>query len=243
MDFLQIGLNELKQGYQVKGKRVCCNYCQTTYSFEKSHKDEAINQIREHLHHAHNGEKQALIVFDSKYNTLTDKQKELLLNFGSDKKDQEIAKEFNVSASTIRQQKFTFREKAKQAKVYLAQFDAVFSEKQPIEDTLLPIPEASEVVDDRFVLTEREYAEIVRKYFDFSTGDIVLTVFPKGQKKIIGILNRIVEEFSFNQQYNGKEIDVRLEEIYFDYLLLKRYLVDYGFFARTMDGSEYRRIY
>lgn len=242
MDFLQIKQNELKQGYQVKNKKVFCNYCQAAYSFEKNHETIAINQIKEHLMQKHNGEKRALIMFDSKYNTLTDKQKELLLDFSTMKKDQEIAHHIGVSPSTIRHQKFTFREKAKQAKVYLAQFESIFSENLP-EDTLVPIPEASEIVDDRFVLTEKEYAEIVRKYFDFSTGEIVLTVFPKGQKKIVGILNRIVEEFSLNQHYTGKEMDEQLKKIYFDYLLVKRYLIDYGFFTRTPDGIDYYRIY
>ncbi|MGM0124345.1 hypothetical protein IGI37_001722 [Enterococcus sp. AZ194] len=243
MEFLQMSLNELKQGYRIDQANVCCNYCQEFFSFDSEQKALAVSQINEHLNRVHGGPNQALVSFASKYNTLTEKQKELLFSFSSEKKDQEIADLFKVSPSTIRHQKFTFREKAKQAKVYLAQFEAVFSEKQAPEDSLIPVPEATGVIDDRFVLTEKEYAEIVRKYFDFSTGEVVLTVFPKGQKNVIGILNRIVEEFSMRKRYSGKDIDRQLEKIYFDYLLIKRYLIDYGFFTRTPDGSEYQRIY
>ncbi|KAF1296893.1 hypothetical protein BAU15_14410 [Enterococcus sp. JM4C] len=241
MDLLQIGLNELGQGYQISPNLIACNYCQTEYPYEKQ-PNEAIARMKEHLVTVHKGSQQALVALDSKYNTLTTKQKELLLHFGSGEKDQEIAEKFEVSPSTIRHQKFTFREKAKQAKVYLAQFEAIFSEKSLPEDNLLPVPDAAGIVDDRFLLTETEYAEIVRKYFEFSTGALVLTVFPKGQKNIIGILNRIVEEFTMHTHYSGKEVDEQLKAIYFDYLLIKRYLIDYGFFTRTPDGADYYRL-
>lgn len=243
MNFLQISLNELIQGFRIDGTDVYCNYCLNFTTNASDSLSTSIAKVTQHIEDAHHGPEQALLTFESKYNTLTDKQKELLLQFTLDKKDQEIADDLQVSPSTIRHQKFTFREKAKQAKVYLAQFEAVFSNTHESEDTLLPTPDQSEIIDDRFLITEKEYADIVKKYFDFSQGTVVLKTLPKGQKKIIAILNRIIEEFSMNHHYSGQEIDMRLKEIYFDYLLIKRYLVDYGFFTRIADGSDYSRIY
>ena len=64
-----------------------------------------------------------LLNTESRYNTLTQNQKTLLSRLAQGWSDQEIAKEAGVSVSTVRHQKFVFREKAKQARVYLALYE------------------------------------------------------------------------------------------------------------------------
>lgn len=96
-----------------------------------------------------------LLYSDTKYNTLTDNQKELLLLFYSDMSDSEIAKKLGVSHSTVRHQKFTFREKAKQAKLYLAVFESVFEDKIKNEDAIIPIHNHAIYYDERYVITEK----------------------------------------------------------------------------------------
>ncbi len=46
-----------------------------------------------------------------------------------------------------------------------------------------------------------------------------------------------------NRRYSLRETDNILRSIYSDYSLLKRYLIDDGFFDRTPDGREYWRIF
>ncbi|KRM77605.1 DUF2087 domain-containing protein [Secundilactobacillus collinoides] len=233
MDFPNLNIDELVQGYHQSGPQMQCNYCSATFT------DAA--EMAAHLETIHDGALTALLTADTKYNTLTDNQSKLLQAFSRKQKDQTIADQLEVSASTIRHQKFTFREKAKQARFYLAQYQAVFG-VQSTED-YLPIPPMATDNDDRFRITETEYAKTTQKYFEFTDGGLVLTRLPKGQKKIITLLYRISDEFTFNTKYAQPDVDAKLKAIYFDYGIIKRYLIDYGFLARTTDNRTYWRIF
>ena len=241
MDILATSTLTWQKGWQVVGEHVLCLFCDDVMA-EKNDPD-GEEKIAAHLQTVHGGVANALIHATTKYNTLTAKQKELLTLFATEKSDQEIAQLLQISPSTVRHQKFTFREKAKQATLYQAIYASVFQKATAPTATLLSVPEKSFIVDDRFNLTEAEYGKILQQYFDFSGPHLTLTLLPKSQKKIIGILNRIVEEFSLGVPYSGTTIDSTLQKIYFDYSLLKRYLVDYGYFKRTADGATYQRIY
>ncbi|ANZ60427.1 hypothetical protein AYR62_15185 [Secundilactobacillus paracollinoides] len=233
MNFQDLPIAALIQGYHPVGGQLQCNYCTARFSEPEA--------VITHLNATHGGALDALLTADTKYNTLTETQIRLLQAFSLKQKNQAIADQLGVSASTIRHQKFTFREKAKQARLYLAQYQAVFGD-EPTKD-YLPIPPMATDNDDRFRITETEYADTTQKYFTFTDAGIVLTRLPKGQKKIITLLYRIADEFSFNTKYPQHEVDTKLKAIYFDYGIIKRYLIDYGFLARTTDNRTYWRIF
>lgn len=232
MDLLAMTLAELKQGWHVETDDYCCNYC--------NYRCQLLSDIQQHVADQHQG---ADLVHDTtRYNTLTDKQQRLFTLFAAGKRDKEIAEELQLSPSTIRHQKFTFRERAKQAKYYLATFEKTFFADSSA-DRLLPIPPTTEIIDDRFAITEAEYAAITKKYFKFTTGTLQLNQWPNGEKKIVAILHRIIEEVARDYRYSEAEIDQLIQPIYFDYAIIRRYLVDYGFMARTSDGTQYWRIF
>ena len=56
------------------------------------------------------------------------------------------------------------------------------------------------------------------------------------------ILTKIAEQFEFDREYTGKEVDVILKENFDDYVSLRRSLIEYGFFNRTADGSKYWKL-
>ncbi len=233
---------EVKQGFHQQKDQLICNYCEEkfeegqVYSFSGKFY-EAKQAITEHILEAHEGNARMLREEASKYNTLTEKQKKLLQAFQSGKKDTQIATEFGLSASTVRHQKFTFREKAKQAKLYLAQYENTFRTDEKKSSFFL-IPHKAQNLDDRFMITEEESAKTLKTYFDFDDG-LVLRRWPKKQKKIIIVLNRIKEELLPHKIYTEKEITQLLSHIYFDSVTLRRYLFDYGFISRTPDGKQY----
>ena len=69
----------------------------------------------------HGGWFQAFLNMESRYNTLTQKPEKAAQPFGAKAgRTRRLLKEAGVSVSTVRHQKFVFREKAKQARVYLA---------------------------------------------------------------------------------------------------------------------------
>lgn len=226
-------IDELVQGYRQIRKIYSCNYCSATFFKQE--------QINNHLAEQHNGALSALLSVPEKYNTLTQNQQQLLTVFKQPIKDSDIAKQLQVSPSTIRHQKFTFREKAKQAQLYLAQYQAVFGSDQDAE--LLPIPPTIVTADDRFKITNQEYQKLTQRYFDYHDHQLHLIRLPKGQKRIVTLLYRISDEFDFNINYTQPEIDQRLKAIYPDYDIIKRYLVDYGFLARTTDNRRYWRTF
>lgn len=234
MDLMDSTLAELTAGYRQLGKTWTCNYCTATFT--------NVDQIQHHLDEQHGGTLAALLTSDSKYNTLTANQRQLLSAFHEKVKDDLIAERLQKSASTIRHQKFTFREKAKQAKLYLAQYAAAFGTTEPTPE-YLPIPPAATAQDERFKITKADYQQLIQRAFDFTKDQLVLKKWPKGEKKRITLLYRISVEFDFRTLYSQSEIDEKLQLISADYGILRRYLIDYGFLARTTDNRTYWRIF
>lgn len=235
MDLTNLTIDDLKRGWHQTATALSCNYCDA--SWEPS---TAIETIEQHLTIVHGGNQSSLIHLDSRYNTLTAKQQNLLTAFATGIKDADLAKQFQLAAATIRHQKFTFREKAKQAKLYLAIYQSVFESGQTSND-LIALPEQPGIVDDRFAITEDEVAQTLKQYFDFDHEPLQLKRWPKKQKTIVMILTRIIDEIPLNKPLSEAELNAYLRPIYFDYTTLRRYLIDYGFLKRTVDGRQYWR--
>lgn len=128
-------LDELKNGfsYDKKSNDYICGYCHQVFRegqiFQIDNRFYLADQaIATHMQSEHGGNLKQLLGSDSRYNVLTEKQKELMSLFYSGITDKEIAKKLGVSNSTIRRQRFTFREKAKQARFYLAVYEQVFED-------------------------------------------------------------------------------------------------------------------
>ena len=67
----------------------------------------------------------------------------------------------NVIEGTIRRQRFTFREKAKQAKFYLAMYELVFEDEPLTAEQIIPIHNNAIYVDDRYLITAEEKQHII----------------------------------------------------------------------------------
>ena len=245
MDYGRLTLEEIKQGYRIdeESNSYICNYC------DKAFQEGQVFSIGEnfytpehatikHIEIEHGGNVKQLLFSDTKYNTLTDNQKELFSLFHSDVSDSDIAKKLNVSASTIRRQKFTFREKAKQAKLYLALFGHVFESKPKNEENFIPIHNNAIYYDDRYIITEQEKAHVLETFFE-SFEPLILKKFSPKEKKKVVILAKISEQFKHGKQYTEKEVNQILKPIYDDFISIRRYLIMYGFMERTDDGKSY----
>lgn len=244
MDYNKLTLTELKNGYRYDEQKdsYICNYCEKIFEggqiFSINNKFYlAKYAISKHIEIEHNGNFTQLIDSDTKYNTLTENQKELLKLFRLKISNYEIAKKLGISESTVRQQRFTFREKAKQAKLYLAMYEQAF-ENIIDKDDIIPIHNSAVCVDERYLITEEEKQHILEATFS-SLNPLILKTFPKKEKKKIVILTKIAEQFKHNRQYSEKEINQILKPIYEDYSTIRRYLIVYGFMERTKDSSKY----
>lgn len=170
--------------------------------------------VMKHIKQIHSSNLTQLLYSESKYNTLTQNQRELLAMFYSKISDKDMAKKLNVTEGTIRRQRFTFREKAKQAH----------------NNTIY--------VDDRYLITAEEKQHIIETFFS-STHPLVLKSFSPNEKKKVVILGKIAEQFEYGKKYSECEVNKILKPIYDDYMTIRRYLIMYGFMERTRDGRQY----
>ncbi len=105
------------------------------------------------------------------------------------------------------------------------------------ETNLVKLSGKSIPQDDRSVITKKEETEAINKFFD-SEGKILN--FPKKQKKKLIILNKIIDDFEKGKSYSEKEVNEILKNRYFDFVTLRRYMIDYGFLRRNENGTDYR---
>lgn len=247
MDFPKIfwgaSIDEIKQGYvyNKENKVFTCLCCGEVFEQGLIYQDEdklfdAEYAVKNHIKNKHQSVLHFLLTLDKKYTSLTDVQKNLIIQFYEGKNDKEIAKELEVSSSTIRNQRFQLREKSKQAKIILSIVELLEDKMSNYNDNkLIPIHRTATSVDERYAITENEKKEFINKYF----ANDVLISFPKRQKRIIAILQHIITFFDYKRKYTEKEVNEILGKIYHDYVTIRRYLIEYGLLKRKADGSEY----
>ncbi|AUD65280.1 hypothetical protein BK011_06110 [Tenericutes bacterium MZ-XQ] len=89
-----------------------------------------------------------------------------------------------------------------------------------------------------FEITEKDFKEAEQRYID-TLNPLVLKVFPAKEKKKYVLLTYIIKLFKKGIQYTEKEINEILKPVYEDYVIIRRYLVDYDFLDRLDNGKAY----
>ncbi|MGE4571586.1 MAG: DUF2087 domain-containing protein [Candidatus Izemoplasmatales bacterium] len=87
-----------------------------------------------------------------------------------------------------------------------------------------------------YSLQEKE--EVLNKFF-IDKDKLTLIRFPKKLKQKYLCLLWIITLFDTNKAYSEKEVNQILEPVLDDYVMIRRYLVDYGLLKRELDGSKY----
>ncbi|HHY74850.1 MAG TPA: DUF2087 domain-containing protein [Bacillus bacterium] len=241
--FWNASLEELKQGYIQENESYICLLCGE--KFEKGiiypHKSifyEAERYMRVHIEDAHQSVFEYLIGLDKKLTGLTDHQNHLLRLFYQGKSDKEVQSEMGIgSVSTIRHHRFALKEKERQAKSFLAIME-LLKEKDKYAPAFIPPHKTAKMVDDRYAVTEEEQQEIIKKYLPEGVSGR-LKKFPPKEKQRLIILREITKRFESDAIYTEKEINQLLNEIYDDYVMIRRYLIEYGLIDRKSDGSQY----
>ncbi len=103
------------------------------------------------------------------------------------------------------------------------------------EPEMVKFPASLTMQDDRAKITVQERDKIIKQFFDGDT----LKQFPKKQKKKLVLLHRISGMFNPEKRYTENDVNMILMGVYEDYVMIRRYLIEYGFLNRKPDGSEY----
>ena len=195
---------------------------------------EAERYIREHIAAVHGSVLEYLLGLDKRLTGITDQQTALLRLFARGDADKHIAAELGIAASTVRNHRFALRERAKQARVFLAVME-ILEANSSADEKFIPMRRSATMVDDRYRVTEAEREAILAKYF---VGD-KLSEFPIKQKRKLVVLDRIAKAFDVGRRYSEKEVSEIILAFYADYATIRRYLVEYGFLDREPGGAAY----
>ncbi|MFB9770476.1 DUF2087 domain-containing protein [Lactiplantibacillus modestisalitolerans] len=255
MDLTNYTLADLERGWHRNDSQLTCNYCQVSWPCST---EAAV--MHEHLQVVHGGNLSQLIHLDDRANTLTTKQQNLLMAFATGMKDQALAQQFQVAAATIRHQKFTFREKAKRAKLFLAIYQSVTQQAttRPAPTTAAPAPTTTQKtqisaqpsapaeisVNQPAASTpptdETQAAQILQNYLDFSAEPVRLTKWPTEARVLTVLLHRLVVELPANQVLTAQTLRQRLSQLYFDPMTLQRALLTSGLLVRV-GSNQFQR--
>ena len=134
-----------------------------------------------------------------------------------------------ITEATVRRQRFNFREKAKQAKLYLATYEQAFA---AAGEPLMPIHDHAVFVDDRYVITEQEREKILKTCF-VSLDPLGPQGVPPKEKKKVVVLAEIAKQFEPGRRYAEREVNDILRPVYGDTATIRRFLIIYGLMSRT----------
>ncbi len=235
---------EREQGYCKIGEQYHCLMCdyQTEEGFIYPKGElfvDAKKQMMLHIEEVHESVFEYLVELDKKTTGLSEHQSKLLKMFYQGVSDYDIQTALNIgSISTIRNHRYALKEKEKQAKVFMTLMGIYGKSIDPKTVTVKPHKTAT-MVDRRYDVTLEESAKIIKKYFPKGTDERLTTFYVKEKHKIV-ILRAIIKKFERFCLYKEKEVDEILKKIYpDDHVLIRRYLIQYGFMNREIDGSAY----
>ncbi len=236
-------VEELKNGFVFEEKRCAyvCLFCGTVFERGVVFKQggrlvDAQKAACLHIREAHDSVFAALLREGKKNTGLTEVQSDMLLGFFGGVSDGELARGAGISPSTVRFQRFSFREKARQARVILA-LEGLLEHRLACDEAPEVHPNAT-MVDERYMTTGTESERIAGNFFVSLDPPVLKTLSSKEKNKLV-ILKIIAGQFEPGKHYTEKQVNDILRPIYGDYVSIRRYLIEYGFMDRTADGQAY----
>ncbi len=241
--FWKASVEELKQGFTFnqESQIYTCLICEKEYEegviypvgdIFLSAKKAIINHILE----IHGSLFEYFLNMGKVYTGLTEHQRELMKMFHEGLSDKDIVDRTEAtSTSTIRNQRFSFKEKYKQAKIIVAMYELLDSSKY---ERLIDFHKTATSIDERYAITEKERDSILSTYFD-KDNNMLVGDFPSKEKKKIVILQHIMNEFDVSKKYTEKDINEIIKKFYADYATIRRYFIQYGFLERNTSCTEY----
>jgi DNA-binding CsgD family transcriptional regulator len=234
-------LEDLSRGYTLQNGACICLFCGEEYLCGDiyafgSRLVDAPTAARLHIGQAHGGVFEALLAGGKKRTGLTEGQSGMLPLFYRGLPDRDIAARLGITAATVRFQRFHLREKARQARAFLALFSLLEARAGQTEPE---IHRGATMIDERYMTGEDEAKKIIGTFFSSLEPPKLKSLSSKEKKKLV-ILRVIAGQFTPGRRYAEKEVNAILRDIFEeDHVTLRRYLIEYGFLERTADCAEY----
>lgn len=243
--FWESSIEELEAGYKLLEGAYICLLCGKSfeegliYRISGNKLMDAERAVKEHIAIDHRSSFDSFLQLDRKYTGLSEQQQTMMQYFYEGVGDKEISKRLGLAQSTVRNYRFRIKEKARQAKIFLIlhhMMEKSFNE----EDRIVDIHRSATMIDERYSVTESERLERLSRFFN-ENGEF--TRFPKKEKDKVIFLREIVRVFKPGLNYSEEQANEMLKAFYDDYVLLRRYLIEYGLIERKPDGSAFRLVF
>lgn len=192
-----------------------------------------------HIQEEHGGVFNYLLEFDKKVIGFSEQQKNIIKMFYEGLSDNEVKDQLGIgSVSTVRNHRYTLKEKEKQAKCMVTIMSLLSKVTDESKEYIRP-HKTAKMLDKRYDITNKEYEKVLEKYFPDGVEARLKTFSMKEKNKIV-VLTEISKRFQAGRIYSEKDVDVILKEVYpDDHVVIRRYLIQYGFMDRRKDCSEY----
>ena len=239
-------VEEIARGFVKNENNYECIICQKAFQkgriYEINHElYDAEGAVSTHLKSEHHSMAAYLLDQGTGLMGLSEVQSKFLKMILEGKMDKEIGEMLGIAQSTVRNHRFKLREKEKQAKLFTALMLSIEAETHHeisksdvgvIED----IHMSATMVDDRYTITAEERQKTIQTYMK---EDGSIKQFPSREKKKIIVLGEVIKHFDEARDYEEKEVNKILKEIYEeDYPTLRRALIEYGFMERSIDCKK-----
>ena len=89
-----------------------------------------------------------------------------------------------------------------------------------------------------FDITQEDIQAIIDSVV-ISKNPLVFSMIPAREKKKYIMLCMVIHCFDKNKKYSEKEVNEILKPMFEDFVMMRRYLVNYHFMDRTTDGKAY----
>lgn len=230
----------LEKGIIETDSELVCLFCGKTFNKEEifSFGDKLVTAnyaVNQHIEKQHSGPLKALLNLPAETTGISSTQKRLITLLGLDLSDQEIAEQLDISTSTIRNHRFKLKEKKKQALYFIAVMNQLERRNKKMQTDELNIHN----YDERFDIQDKEKQKVLKTFLN---EDGKIESIPRKAKSKIILLGYIAEFFNNEKTYTEKEVNAVIQKVHEDFVAVRRYLIEYGFLARTNDGGKYWKI-
>lgn len=221
-------------GYVEENRYFCCLFCDKRVAKGVIYPVGEVlfedwRYMEHHIEAAHGSVFEHLLSGGRESTGLSDQQTKLLSLIYAGKSDKEIQQELQIgSLSTIRNHRFALRKKEKQAKMLVAVMNLLKQQQEVLVDE----PISNKSIDKSF-----EPPAELKRYFSEEDGRLTSYQLKEYEKE--QLVAEVALLFRPGKVYAEKEVNIILEEVYEDYMLLRRELVDRGLLTRNNEGSEY----
>lgn len=230
----------IEAGYFEKGGELVCLFCGASYLKEEIFAEDSRfftsrYQMQQHISKVHGGVLKAVLNLPQEATGISATQKNILSLFAVDLTDEEIAQQLTVSTSTIRNHRFKLKEKKRQAQYFLAVMAQLERSNKKMQAEEISIAN----YDDRFNISEKERQKVLQNFLDEKGW---AETIPSKEKSKIILLQKLIGEFNEEKTYTEAQVNQIIQQMFADFVSVRRYLIQYGFLGRTKDGQKYWRI-